>query len=234
VILSFPVLLILNTQLRIKSFQLDSSCSATPHTMSDFRVRKLESGQTRIRNVPIAVTPEGFWCCPSPAVLQKTLKNSNHHHNKYKKPTSPKPPSLPPEVPPIETQIEPVAQTPDPVAAPDPSPETQQRKISVGFGQPETSDLKVVLHGKEGIAVSISAHKDVLSENSSFFQEKLGIDSRVTCLELSDCDDVEIYVESIGLMYCKEVKNRLVKQSVPRVLRILKVCFNISKVNLWF
>ncbi|XP_078178446.1 BTB/POZ domain-containing protein At3g50780-like [Carex rostrata] len=196
--------------------------------MSDFKVRKLESGHARIRNVPIAVTPEGFWCCPSPAVLQKTLKNTNHHPNKHKKPTSPAPPSLPPEIPPIETQIELVAETPDPVTAPDPSPETQQRKISVGFGRPETSDLKVVLYGKEGISVSISAHKEVLSENSSFFQEKLGVDSRVTCIELPDCDDVEIYVETIGLMYCKEVKNRLLKQSVPRVLRLLKVAESLG------
>ncbi|KAJ4788098.1 BTB/POZ domain-containing protein [Rhynchospora pubera] len=196
--------------------------------MSDVKVRKLESGHTRIRNVPIAVTPEGFWCCPSPAVLQKSLKQSNHHLNKHKKPTSPKAPSLPPEISPIETQTEPVAQNPDPVTAPEPTPETQQRKISVGFGRAETSDLKVVLHGKEGIAVSISAHKEVIYENSSFFREKMGLDSRVTCIELSDCDDVEICVETIGLMYCKEVKSRLVKQSVPRVLRILKVAESLG------
>jgi len=35
---------------------------------------------------------------------------------------------------------------------------------------------------------------------------------------------VEIYVETVGLMYCSDVKQRLIKQTVPRVLRILKVC----------
>lgn len=37
------------------------------------------------------------------------------------------------------------------------------------------------------------------------------------------CGDVETYVETVGLMYCKELKQRLIKQSVSRVLRILKV-----------
>jgi len=37
----------------------------------------LDARTTKIRNVPIAVTPEGFWCCPSQAVLQKTAKNQN-------------------------------------------------------------------------------------------------------------------------------------------------------------
>ncbi|CAM8879386.1 unnamed protein product [Rhodiola kirilowii] len=36
-----------------------------------------QQGQVKIRNVPIAVTPEGFWCCPSPVAFQKTLKAHN-------------------------------------------------------------------------------------------------------------------------------------------------------------
>jgi len=45
----------------------------------------------------------------------------------------------------------------------------------------------------------------------------------VSCIEVPDCEVVEIYVETVGLMYCKDVKQRLIRQNVPRVLRILKV-----------
>jgi hypothetical protein len=45
----------------------------------------------------------------------------------------------------------------------------------------------------------------------------------VSCIEVPDCEDVKVYVETVGLMYCKDVKQRLIKQNVPQVLRILKV-----------
>jgi hypothetical protein len=120
----------------------------------------------------------------------------------------------------------------DAVAAPDPpkvvpvpAPEKRpkQHKISVGFGQLGTSDLKVVLHGKEGVAVKMIVHKNILAENSTFFADRISRQSPVACIEVPDCEDVEIYVETVGLMYCKDVKQRLIKQNVPRVLRILKV-----------
>ncbi|MCD7448848.1 hypothetical protein HAX54_046941 [Datura stramonium] len=44
-------------------------------------------------------------------------------------------------------------------------------------------------------------------------------------IEIDDCEDVEIYVETIGLMYCKELKQRLIKQSVSRVLRLSRKQF---------
>uniref|UniRef100_A0A0A9EHL7 BTB domain-containing protein n=1 Tax=Arundo donax TaxID=35708 RepID=A0A0A9EHL7_ARUDO len=99
----------------------------------------------------------------------------------------------------------------------------KQHKISVGFGQLEMSDLKVVLYGKDGVAVKMSVHKTILAENSTFFADKLSRQSPVSSIEVPDCEDVEIYVETVGLMYCSDVKQRLMKQSVPRVLRILKV-----------
>ncbi|WOL08967.1 BTB/POZ domain-containing protein [Canna indica] len=227
--------------------------------MADFRVGRIEQGQTKIRNVPIAVTPEGFWCCPSPAVLQKTLKNHNHQ-NKHKvssplpsKSQSSQRTSTPPadkrthsnslgskiisedQRCPTADAAAAVATATSPIKAPERPPErlperpakptidNPQRKISVGYGQPETSDLKVVLFGKEGIYVRMSVHWNILAEHSSFFSEKLSSQSPVPCVEITDCEDVEIYVETVGLMYCKEPKHRLIKQSVPRVLRILKV-----------
>jgi hypothetical protein len=100
----------------------------------------------------------------------------------------------------------------------------KQHKISVGFGQLEISDLKVVLYGKDGVAVKMSVHKNILAENSTFFADKLSRQSPVSSIEVPDCEDVEIYVETVGLMYCSDVKQRLIKQTVPRVLRVLKVC----------
>lgn len=210
--------------------------------MAEFRAKKM-------RNVPIAVTPEGFWCCPAPVAFQKTARNLNPQSKP--KSSAPPPPKAsaqkaenaaaadqrPPAPPRSRVASDdqrslaadsaassPVVATVVPETAPKPNSENpQQRKISVGFGQPETSDLKVVLTGKEGIAVRMSVHREVLSEQSVFFAGRLSTQPPASCLEIEDCEDVEIYVETVGLMYCKEVKQRLIRQSVPRVLRVLKV-----------
>ena len=87
--------------------------------------------------------------------------------------------------------------------------------------------MKVILFGKEGIAVRMSVHRNILAEHSIFFADKLSRQSPVPYIEIMDCEDVEIYVETVGLMYCKEMKHRLIKQSVPRVLRVLRVCSDI-------
>ncbi|MQL81392.1 hypothetical protein Taro_013852 [Colocasia esculenta] len=236
--------------------------------MADFGVRRVEPVQTKIRNVPIAVTPEGFWCCPSPVVFQKTIKNQNHQ-NKSK--PSPPPrvaatatPSPPPKHGIQKTQLHmpenrqgpnqsrsrvicddqrslrtdprtdlrtgtsALSPPPASVRTPKPSAENLQQKISVGFGQPDTSDLKIVLSGKEGIAVRMSVHRNVLAEHSTFFADKISAQSPISCVDIGDCEDVEIYVETVGLMYCQEMRQRLIKQSVPRVLRILKVAESLG------
>jgi hypothetical protein len=101
--------------------------------------------------------------------------------------------------------------------------------VSIEFGEAGTSDLRVVLIGKQGFSVKLSVHKSVLVDNSSFFAEKLSVElPSLPCLEIDDCDDVEIYVETVGLMYCKELKQRLIKQSVARVLRILKIAEQVG------
>uniref|UniRef100_A0ACD5XGZ0 Uncharacterized protein n=2 Tax=Avena sativa TaxID=4498 RepID=A0ACD5XGZ0_AVESA len=217
----------------------------------------------RVRAVPIAVTPEGFWCCPSPAALHKSLKNPHHHHHHpggggnnihSSKQQQRKIPSAPPSVASSVQQNAPSVtgesgrrEAPDEqnataAAAVDAVPdkrqeqagdgEAQQHKICVGFGQPETTDLTVMLFGKEGIAVRMTVHRDVLCGSSTFFAEKLADDSHgdspLRSVEIHDCDDAEIYVETVGLMYCDEAKHKLLKQNVSRVLRIMKVAESLG------
>lgn len=202
------------------------------------RQRRGSPAPGRPRTVPIAVTPEGFWCCPSPAALHKSLlKNPHHHHNAKQAPT-PKTPSAPPSrAPSVQTATSVTDDVDDPApavavadhhhsqaAAEAPAPATPpQHKVCVGFGRPETSDLTVVLYGKEGVAVSMSVHRDVLAQSSAFFARRLAADGQ-PCVEIHDCEDAEIYVETVGLMYCDDGanKHRLLKQSVPRVLRVMK------------
>lgn len=204
--------------------------------MAETRVQASEQDQTRIKNVPIAVTPEGFWCCPSPVAFQKTLKAHNALNKAKSAPQTYKPSphnktqSLQlPEKKPIFTQSN------EENPGTDPPPEisdrktreksgTLPRKVSIEFGEPNTSDLKVVLVGKQGFSVRMSVHRNVLVECSGFFADKLlGHELGVPSLKIDDCEDAEIYVETVGLMYCKDLKQRLIKQNVLRVLRILKV-----------
>ena len=111
--------------------------------------------------------------------------------------------------------------------APRPKIENLPRKVAIEFGEPGTCDMKVVLFGKQGFCVKLSVHRGVLTEKSSFFADKLSDQFGLSCLQIDECEDVEIYVETVGLMYCKEMKQRLMKQSVSRILRILKViCLN--------
>lgn len=213
--------------------------------MAESKVASVDARTTKIRNVPIAVTPEGFWCCPSQAVLQKTAKNQNQQaKTKPKGGASPlaskassiqRAPTISSErrthSTPTRSKINSEEQrclsaedaATNPPKAVNERPQ-KQHKISVGFGQLEMSDLKVVLYGKDGVAVKMSVHKNILAENSTFFADKLSRQSPVSSIEVPDCEDVEIYVETVGLMYCSDVKQRLIKQTVPRVLRVLKVC----------
>ncbi|GMH06459.1 hypothetical protein Nepgr_008299 [Nepenthes gracilis] len=215
--------------------------------MAEIRLTKLEKGETKIRSVPIAVTPEGFWCCPTPAGFQKTLK-AQTPLNKPKSPSPPhkrtsvhkkqtpwdekKPTSSPPKPANPDDQKSSSVDIPNPIAAaaataeriPRANTENLPRKVSIEFGELGTSDMKVVLFGNHGFLVKLNVHRNILVENSSFFAERLSEkDSGVPSLELNDCDDVEIYVETVGLMYCKDMRQRLIKQSVQRVLRILQV-----------
>ncbi|KAD5961526.1 hypothetical protein E3N88_12999 [Mikania micrantha] len=139
--------------------------------MAEIRVKKVEQGQAKIRNVPIAVTPEGFWCCPSPVMFQKNLK-TQHPLNKARSSSSP-PAKFPSdhrkhsqelEKKPsrassksetivtddqINNEFEPpvlgAALKAERTAIRPPNAENLPRKVSIEFGEPGTGDLRVVM-----------------------------------------------------------------------------------------
>ncbi|KAK1421997.1 hypothetical protein QVD17_24815 [Tagetes erecta] len=194
--------------------------------MTEIRVKK-------IKNVPIAVTPEGFWCCSSPVIFPKTQKTTQHPLNKTKSSSFASSSSSPTKIfsdqKKLNTKPSQGSSSSKPLVSDDhgfeqPDAENLPREISIEFGEPRTCDLKLVLFGKQGLIVRLSVHRNVVEENSAFFAQKLsGRDKSLHCIEVDDCEDVETYVETMGLMYCKELKNRLIMQSVSGVLRVLKV-----------
>lgn len=212
--------------------------------MAEIKVPKVEKNPTRIRNVPIAVTPEGFWCCPSPAGFhQKSVKPQNPQHKPktsssplpksscQKKQTSEAPKCL------ITATSKPSPVPAEQLAPPDDVPgvngsaesaglktESMPRKVSIEFGEPGTSDLKLILLGKHGFTVKLSVHRSRLMEKSTFFAKKISEEQPIfPCMEIDECEDVEVYVDTVGLMYCTDLKQRLKKQNLSRILCILKV-----------
>lgn len=207
--------------------------------MAEFKVSRGSQGHTKIRNVPIAVTPEGFWCCPAPVMFQKAMKTHTNIHTKPRSSSPPPPPktSTHKKQNSIRSKLDDqkVVNTDTADATVTPSIATERtlkqnndnsrQKVSIEFGEPGTSDLKVFLCGKQGFSVKMSVHRNVLIENSKFFAAKLSNqETHSPCIQIGDCEDVEVYVETIGLMYCKEMRRRLIRQSVSRVLRVLKIC----------
>lgn len=97
------------------------------------------------------------------------------------------------------------------------------------FNDPSSSDIKLTLSSKDGITISMNVHKQILVAHSQFFAGRLS--DRGTkqqryppyIVEIADCDDVEVYIETLRLMYCKDLKRRLMKEDVSRVLGILKI-----------
>lgn len=97
------------------------------------------------------------------------------------------------------------------------------------FNDTSTSDLKLTLNNREGYSVTVSVHRHILVTHSRFFAAKLSDRwskqqrSNPNLIEITDIDDVEIYLETLRLMYCQDVKRSLMKENVCRVLGILKV-----------
>ncbi|KAJ6849502.1 putative BTB/POZ domain-containing protein [Iris pallida] len=97
------------------------------------------------------------------------------------------------------------------------------------FNRPDSSDVRLTLTSKDGLSVSLSVHRHILVAHSRFFAAKLSDRwskqqrSLPHLVEISDCDDVEVYVETLRLMYCRDLRRRLMREDVPRVLGILKV-----------
>ncbi|KAF8027649.1 hypothetical protein BT93_E0530 [Corymbia citriodora subsp. variegata] len=100
------------------------------------------------------------------------------------------------------------------------------------FNDSASSDIKLTLSSKDGaISVSMDVHREILAAHSQFFAEKLSDQwmkqqqrtAAAPIVEIADCDDVEVYVETLRLMYCEDLRRRLMKEDVSRVLGILKV-----------
>lgn len=99
------------------------------------------------------------------------------------------------------------------------------------FNDSSSSDIKLTLSSKDGFSVSMNVHRQILVAHSRFFSVKLS--DRWTqsqqrsalpyLVEIADCDDVEVYVETLRLMYCKDLRKKLMKEDVSKVLGILKV-----------
>ncbi|KAM0950171.1 putative chromatin remodeling & transcription regulator BTB-POZ family [Dioscorea sansibarensis] len=97
------------------------------------------------------------------------------------------------------------------------------------FNDPETSDVRLTLSSKDGLSISMNVHRHILVTHSRFFAGKLSDRwskqqrSLPHLVEISDCDDVEVYVETLRLMYSKDIRRRLMKEDVSKILAILKV-----------
>lgn len=90
-----------------------------------------------------------------------------------------------------------------------------------GFGD---GDVKLTVSGRDGFKISMDVHRRVLAEKSRFFAEKLSDGGITHSVEICDCDDVEIYVETLVLMYTHDLKKKLMGDDVTKVLGLLKVC----------
>ncbi|XP_072955795.1 BTB/POZ domain-containing protein At1g63850 [Typha angustifolia] len=97
------------------------------------------------------------------------------------------------------------------------------------FNDPDSSDVRLTLTSKDGLTVSLNVHRHILVAHSRFFAAKLSDRwskqqrSLPHLVEISDCDDVDVYIETLRLMYCKDLRRRLMREDVSKVLGILKV-----------
>lgn len=85
--------------------------------------------------------------------------------------------------------------------------------------------MNLTFTGADGFGVSFDVHRRVLAERSRFFAEKLrwGSGNVEHSVEISEIEDVEVYVEVVVLMYCEDLKRKLMGEEVEKVLGLLKV-----------
>ncbi|XP_062184963.1 BTB/POZ domain-containing protein At1g63850-like [Phragmites australis] len=97
------------------------------------------------------------------------------------------------------------------------------------FNDADSSDVRLTLSSKDGLSITLCVHRHILVAHSRFFAAKLSDrwskQQRTLphIVEISDCDDVEVYAETLRLMYCKDLRRRLMREDVNKVLGILKV-----------
>ncbi|KAJ7555440.1 hypothetical protein O6H91_05G084600 [Diphasiastrum complanatum] len=102
------------------------------------------------------------------------------------------------------------------------------------FNDAASSDVKLTLTGNDGSSVSVHVHRHVLA-HSAFFAARLSDRgskqhgrSRPNSIEISNCDNVELYLKTVRLMYSRNSKRHLMKENVMNVLEILKVSATIE------
>ncbi|KAK9169158.1 hypothetical protein Syun_001298 [Stephania yunnanensis] len=83
-------------------------------------------------------------------------------------------------------------------------------------------DVKLTVSSRDGVKVVMNVHRRVLAARSGFFAEKLR-HGDAHSVEICDCDDVEVYLETVMLLYCEDLRRRLAREEVGKVLDLLKV-----------
>ncbi|XP_042408479.1 BTB/POZ domain-containing protein At5g60050-like [Zingiber officinale] len=108
-----------------------------------------------------------------------------------------------------------------------------QERIAAVLASKGPSDLKLSVSSSNGMRIRMAAHRRVLTARSRFFAEKLaGIcgrtSSRPVVVEICECDDAEVYVEAVGLMYSDDLRRMLAGEDVEKVLGLLQVSVDIK------
>ncbi|KAK4370394.1 hypothetical protein RND71_009869 [Anisodus tanguticus] len=88
---------------------------------------------------------------------------------------------------------------------------------------PAVGDVRLTIAGRDGFKVSMDVHRRVLVGRSRFFADKIKRSGSHHSVEILDCDDVEVYVETLVLMYCDDLRKRLMGEDVTKVLGLLKI-----------
>lgn len=88
--------------------------------------------------------------------------------------------------------------------------------------------MRLTIRSRDGFSVSMDVHREVLIGRSRFFKEKLGRRSGAHhSVEICECDDVEVYLETLVLMYCGDPVKKMVGEGVGKILGLLKVCVSL-------
>ncbi|XP_028084566.1 uncharacterized protein LOC114285688 isoform X2 [Camellia sinensis] len=99
---------------------------------------------------------------------------------------------------------------------------TTKRKISLDQHRLQGDRYSVVVNIQGDPKQILVAHIRFFAVKLSDRWSKQQRTSNPYIVEIADCDDVEVYIEALSLMYCKDLRKKLMKEDVTRVLGILK------------
>ncbi|CAL5345297.1 unnamed protein product [Camellia sinensis] len=100
---------------------------------------------------------------------------------------------------------------------------TTKRKISLDHHRLQGDRYSVVVNIQGDPKQILVAHNQFFAVKLSDRWSKQQRTSNPYIVEIADCDDVEVYIEALSLMYCKDLRKKLMKEDVTRVLGILKL-----------